>query len=435
MDRRTFVASVVAGGSLELAPLLAAIERVGGADTAPADLGGGKPEDETFWQRVRDQFYVPGDVIYLNNGSLGLSPRPVVEALYRHVLDTEAMRNRTYGDYPWWGYGPSLEIRTKLAGFVGALPEEVALTRNATEGMNTVAVGLDLEPGDEVVLSDQEHPGGRSAWYQRAKRYGIVVREFPLPLPPRSPAEIVASLERALTPRTRVISVSHITTTTGGILPVKEICELARRRSIVTLIDGAHAIGQIPLDLHDLGCDYYAASPHKWLYAPKGTGLLYCRKGMAEKLWAHTATGAWDRRELACERLTNVGTSNYSLLIGLSAAIDFNRQIGTNLVAERGRYLSRTLREMLGRIDGGRILNGPPPELSGAMVKLGLPVAEIGNLANRMWDQHRIWIKTDVAAGPIPPSIRFALPIYIRRSDLERVVDLLRPEIAGLKRA
>jgi selenocysteine lyase/cysteine desulfurase len=213
-------------------------------------------------------------------------------------------------------------------------------------------------------------------------------------------------------------------------LPVKEICALARSRNLISLIDGAHAIGQLPLNMHDLGCDYYATSPHKWLYAPKGTGILYCKKGMAEKLWSHTAGGSWDKPELGCERLTNIGTSNYSLLVGLVAAMELQESLGKDLIADRERYLNKYLREILGESEEGTwFMNGPPPDLSTAMVKAMLPVKKLGDLPKQMWEKHRIWLLTADGNDKLPASIRFSLPIYTRKRDLDRTIAVLREEL------
>lgn len=435
-DRRNFISSLLGLGSLELFSSLEAVAANPQTEIptlqAASALGTGTPDDERFWQKVRELFYVADDVLYLNNGSLGLSHRAVVEAMYRHLLESENSRSRKYGEYPWWGYGPSLEIRQKVASFMGADPDEIALTRNATEGMNTIATGLDLQAGDEVLMSNQEHPGGRSPWYQRAKRYGIVVKEFELPRSPQSTAEILNRLDSAITPRTKVISVSHITTITGGMLPARDIAALARSKNIITLFDGAHAIGQLPLNMHDIGCDYYATSPHKWLFAPKGTGVLYCRKGMAERLWCHTASGTWDQRELGCERLTNIGTSNYSLLVGLVAAMEFQNRLGRDLIADRGRYLNSYLRAELQKIPGTWFMNGPPPDLSTSMVKVALPIQKVGDFPGRMWEKHRIWLQIGDGDGKVPASIRFSLPIYVGKSDLDRTLTLIRSDLLRL---
>lgn len=386
-------------------------------------------EDERYWELFREYFLMPDGVVYLNNGSLGVSPWPVIQAMYGHLLQSEKVEGRKLGEQPWWGYGPSLEYRQRLAAFLGAQVSEVALTRNATEGMNTVGTGLDLNAGDEVLISDQEHPGGKSVWYQRAKRCGIVVREFGVPKPPQSQDEILNRINDAITPRTRVVSISHITTVTGGMLPVQEICRLARDQGIISVIDGAHAIGQVPLDLHDLGCDYYATSPHKWLLAPKGTGILYCREGMAERLWCHTASGTWDKPELGCERLTNIGTSNVTLLEGLVAAMEFHETIGRERLAERMRFLNRFLRQRISAIPGVGFWTGPPPMLSTAMAKVTLPVQKMAPIAERLWQEHKIWLVSEDGNEGSPATIRFSCHAYIRPGDLERCVELLGREM------
>lgn len=394
--------------------------------------GAGRPDDERYWERVRSHFLIPDHISYLNNGSLGVTPKPVIEAMHRHLIETETIGTRKYGDYPWWGYGPSLEIREKLAEFLGAAADELALVRNATEGVNTVAFGLDLKAGDVVLMTDEEHPGGKSAWYQRAKREGIEVRTFRLPRPATSPSEILERLEGALTSRTRVISVSHITTSTGAILPAREISTLARSRGIISLIDGAHAIGQIPLNLQELGCDYYATSPHKWLYAPKGTGLLYCRKGMAARLWSHTASGSWDMRELGAERLGNLGTSNLTLLVGLLAAVDFHQAIGSKNISDRLQYLVGVLRSRFRQeFPAVRFLTGPPPAFSCGMIKLGLAFENVGDLGEKLWTRHNIWVQSgdaDPVLG-IPGSLRISCPVYVRPKDLERLIAALKKEL------
>ncbi len=167
-----------------------------------------------------------------------------------------------------------------MAAFLHISRDELAMLRNATEANNVVCNGLDLKSGDEAILSDQEHPGCRGCWEQKAARHGINIVNVALPAQPDNPDEIVALFERAITPRTKILVFSHITSPTGLILPVKQICAMARAKGLMTHVDGAHAVGQLPLDLHDLGCDFYASSPHKWLMAPKVTGLLICPRGI-----------------------------------------------------------------------------------------------------------------------------------------------------------
>lgn len=418
MNRRQFV-SVMAGAA---------------AMTTVAPRGEAAPNNEKYWEDIRRRhFLVPDDVIYLNNGSLGASPRPVVDAMYKHLLDTESFKDREYAKYPWWGYADTtIEMRTKLAAFLGAGPDEIALTRNATEGMNTVANGLDLEPGDEVLMSDQEHPGGRNPWLLRAKRYSIVVRMFKMPVPPKSPAEILNAVNDAITPRTKVISVSHITTVTGGMLPIKEISTLARDKGIISVIDGAHSMGQLPLNMHDIGCDYFASSPHKWLFAPKGTGVLYCRKGMAEWLWSHTAASNWDKAELGCERLSTIGTSNATLLAGLAASMEFFSKIGPDPVLARHHYLAGYTRDQLSKIPKLWFMSGPPPDLATAMVKVALPTQKFADRGSNIWKAHKVWLTIADGNEQVPASIRFSCPYYILPKQIDKAIDILKRELAAV---
>src|SRR5712692_1889419 len=252
-------------------------------------------DPERYWSELRRQWVLAADHINLNCGSLGCTPLPVLRAMVEHILHAEEYREP---GYPWFGYEESpvlREVRDALAGFLHVKRDELALVRNATEANNVVANGLDLKPGEEVLLTDQEHPGGRCSWEQKAARYGIKLNYVSLPKPPASNEEILELFARAITPATRAVLFSHITSPTGLLLPAKQICQLARERGVLTQVDGAHAIGQIPLDLHDMGCDFYITSPHKWLLAPKGTGTLYIREELLERLWVTTsppATGA-----------------------------------------------------------------------------------------------------------------------------------------------
>jgi selenocysteine lyase/cysteine desulfurase len=285
-----------------------------------------------------------------------------------HLLSAEAFREP---GYPWFGYdeNPRLRaLRDALASFVHCQRDELALVRNATEGNNVVCNGLDLHAGDEVLLTDQEHVGGRCCWEQKAARFGIKLNFVKLPKPPASVDEIVDGFAQALTPRTRVLAFSHITSPTGLLLPARPICELARKRGILTHIDGAHTIGQIPLDLHEIGCDFYAASPHKWLLAPKGTGFLFIREALLERLWAHTASGDWRNYAQKAYRFSNVGTSNLSVMVGFHAALDFFRAIGPERIYARSHTLARQVRERIRKYPALQLCNASHDAFYGGMV-------------------------------------------------------------------
>lgn len=318
--------------------------RAFGRDTPPLPPKELQTTDpEHYWALLRRQWLLAADRINLNCGSVGCTPLPVLNAMIDHVLSAEEYREP---EYPWFGYEENRrlrELRDALASFLHCDRDELALVRNATEGNNIVASGLDLKPGDEVLLTDQEHPGGRCCWEQKAARFGIKLNHVRLPRPPASAEEIVELFTKALTERTRVVFFSHITTVTGLVMPVKAICKLARERGILSHVDGAHSIGQVPLDLHDLGCDFHVSSPHKWLMAPKGTGTLYIRGDLHKQLWAHTASTDWRNHERKAYRFSNVGTSNLSVMVGLKAALDFFQAVGPELIYRR-------IHELAGRV-------------------------------------------------------------------------------------
>src|SRR5437868_6701662 len=335
MDRRNFVlsgAAAAVAATFGISPQALAYlqgEPAGSSPTAPKlPSPNDFPNEELFWPHTRQQFLIPSDEVYLNNGTVGSSPWPVLNAVFDGYRQTEKMDQPDPEDYPIWGYGEWNEFRDPLAKFVGADRDEIALVRNATEANSYIANGLEMKAGDEVLMTDQEHPGGEQPWNLRAKRYGVVVKKVVLPKPPKNAAEIMNLISDGITPRTRVIFVSHITTVTGVVLPVKEICALARSKGIISAIDGAHVTGMMRLDLNDLGCDIYTSSPHKWLQAPKGSGFIFIREEVLDRMWNTIVTAGWDEPQLKAERFQRIGSSNVPLLWGFRAAIELDISIG-----------------------------------------------------------------------------------------------------------
>jgi selenocysteine lyase/cysteine desulfurase len=325
-------------------------------------------DPERYWAELRSQWLLSENHVNLNCGTLGCTPLPVLRAVIEHLLAAETYREP---DYPWFGYEekPILrELRDGLATFLNCDRDELALVRNATEGNNTFCNGLDLNAGDEVLLTDQEHPSGRCCWEQRAARHGLRLRFVTLPEFPASSGEILDRFARALTPGTRVMVFSHISSPTGLILPVRELCDLARERGILTHIDGAHAVGQIPVDLRAIGCDSYTTSTHKWLMAPKGTGILFIREAIQDCLWVNTASSRWRDRDLKAYRFSNLGSSNLSLMVGLKAALDFVQAIGPQRVYDRIHALARSLRHRLAGCRALRLITPEADALYGGLV-------------------------------------------------------------------
>src|SRR6266852_5727603 len=292
VDRRGFLSSfggaAVVGTALNFGGELFA--QLAQAPGQLPDRGLYDSNEEAYWAELRQQFLIPAEEVYLNNGTVGSSPAPVLRAIFDGYTSTEKMDQRDPEDYPIWGYAAWNEFRDPLAAFVGCKRDEIALVRNATEANSYIANGIDMKPGDEVLMTDQEHPGGEQPWQLRAKRYGIVVKKVALPKPVQNSAQVINLFSDAITPRTHVMFFSHITTVTGVVLPTRELCALARSKGILSAVDGAHVTGMMRLNVHDLGCDMYSSSPHNWLQAPKGSGFLYVRDEVIDRVWSTIAT-------------------------------------------------------------------------------------------------------------------------------------------------
>jgi len=379
-------------------------------------------DPDRYWAELRRQWLLAADRVNLNCGSVGCSPLPVLRAMIEHILFAESYRE---APYPWFGYEENArlrDLRDALATFLHCKRDELALVRNATEGNSVVCNGLDLKAGDEVLMTDQEHPGGRCAYEQKAARFGIKLNYVPLPRPPESKEQIVDLFAKAITPRTRVIFFSHITTVTGVILPAKELCALARSKGILSHLDGAHCIGQLPLDMHDIGADFYVTSPHKWLMAPKGTGTLYVREENLEKLWANTVSGEWHNYEMKAYRFSNFGTSNLSVLVGLKAALDFFQTIGAERIYARQHQLASRVRSHVLRYPQLKLANASSDPFFGALVSFEAPTGGLKRVFEQCGARN-----IRIAGGPDTPRnverIRISTNIFTQPTELNAFFD------------
>ena len=416
LDRRRFLAA----GSGLAASLTLPFKLLAQLDTAPAALPDPAlytSDQDAYWAEVRKQFLIRSDVIYLNNGTVGSSPAPVLRAIFDGYTITERMDQPDPEDYPIWGYAAWNDFRDPLAEFVGCKRDELALVRNATEANSYIANGIDLKPGDEVLMTDQEHPGGEQPWQLKARRYGIVVKKVTLPRPPRDGAEVLNLFNDAITPRTRVLFFSHITTVTGVVLPAKEICALARSKGILSAVDGAHVTGMMRLNLHDVGCDLYSSSPHKWLQAPKGSGFLFVRDEVVDRVWNTIATEGWDETRLRAERFQRIGSSNVPSLWGLLAALQFANDIGIDRIEKRHRELCDY---MLAGITkrGAESWTSPDPALRCAIATVNVPPLQRMDLEKWLWQRRNIRIR-----GGEPSKLRLSTPYYLQKKEIDAFLE------------
>lgn len=361
-DRRSLLRWGLAGLAALPAIRRAAASVPAGGDESPELSGFGEREDEPFWEAVRRCFRFDPGVVYLNNGSLGATPVSVLRDLAAFAADLAGSPSEKM----WGPLGARLEtVRKSLAGLVGVAPDDVALTRNTTEGVGTVALGLGLKAGDEVITTDQEHPGGAGAW-QYLESLGIVRTQVALPLPPDSPDLLLERLEQALSPRTRVLALPHVTYGTGHLLPLREIAALARARSALLCVDGAHPPGMLPVDVAALGCDTYASSSHKWLLAPPGTGLLVVRDGARARIAPRLFTGTGFTQS-AARRYDDFGTRNLAEVLAQGSAAEFHRKIGAERAGRRIRSLAAHLRKGLLAVPRAQLLTPAAPGASGGL--------------------------------------------------------------------
>ncbi len=306
-------------------------------------------DDPQYWKKIRDQFPLDKDTVFFNPGTVGAMPRVVVDKMVEHArylsvsVAEWAYKDDNKEEFIS-GYNNLLGIRTKVAALINATAPEIAMTDNVTNGMSYIADGITLQPGDEILTTDQEHGGGRGGWQVKEKRYGVVFKTVAVPKPCHSTGEVYDIIVKAMTPHTKVLMLSHMITGSGAILPVKELCAEASKRGIFTVLDGAQTIGQIKVDVKDIGCDAYLGCFHKWMGAPAGTGFMFVKAQYIKDIWTTIASYRWDNHEDEGFRFTQRGTGNFPVLKGLEASLDFHNEIGPDRVYARIKFLGERLR-------------------------------------------------------------------------------------------
>ena len=372
--------------------------------------------DEAIWDRFRREILLQPGLIYLNTGSVGCVPRSVIDAISGWMAEIEEDPvHKVFGPL---GYQAD-SVRARAAEFLGAKLDELILTENTTSGMNMIAEGIaqSLKPGDEILTTNHEHPGGMICWEYLAKHRGIKIVQVPMPAPAKSKDQIVELVKKHITKKTRVCSFSHVETITGLRMPLAEISEITRPRKILLVCDGAQAPGMLNIDVKALGVDTYASSSHKWLLASKGSGLLYIRKEVQERIQPialSTGYGAYT---------AGSGTRNVAQLLGHGVAIDIHNTIGREAVEKRCKGLSAYLRKRFAEVPGLKLLTATDPELTTGIASFGLTKGKNGEIYDRLHKEFNIVVK--VAAKPEYNALRFSTHIYNTEREIDKTAEAL----------
>jgi isopenicillin-N epimerase len=387
ITRRGFLGQAMTGGAAA-----ALRDTWTGAVRAAAAGAAGRPaetlaSDEDYWREIQQAFTLDRTMINLNNGGVSPSPRVVHEA-YKRYLD---ISNQAPAYYMWQVLEPHVEaVRRQLADEFGCDPEELAITRNASEALQIAQLGIDLAPGDEVVTTNQDYPRMLDTWAQRVRRDRIVLRKVSFPVPPADPADLADRLIGALSTRTKVLHFCHITNLTGQIFPVRDICRAAHARGVRTIVDGAHAFAHFPFKVADLECDVYGTSLHKWLLAPIGTGFLYVRRPLVKTIWPLTPAG--EKLTDDIRKFEEIGTHPAAAHNAIAEALEFHQAIGGARKAARLRFLKNRWARRFESQPCVRVLTSFDPEQACAIGNVSLDGVDHEKLAAHLWTRHRIFV-------------------------------------------
>lgn len=375
--------------------------------------------DEAFWEALRRQFRVTDEFIHLENGYYVLAAEPVLEAFIGHVralnpVSSRYMRTRQFDD--------KAAVRDQLARLLGCPPDELIVTRNTTEALDTVISGLDWKAGDEAVMAEHDYGAMLDMFRQQARRYGVVNRVVSVPLHPKSDEEIVGIYENAITPNTRLLMVCHVVNITGQVLPVRKIADMAHRHGVDVLVDGAHAVGHLEFRLPDLGADYYGSSLHKWLGSPLGAGILHVRKEKIRPLWPVFGDSSFADDDI--RKLNHTGTHPVYTDLAIADALRFQEKIGLARKEARLRYLQTYWTSRV-RNHPGLVVNTPADPLrTGAIANVGVANLKPADLAKVLFERYNIWTVAIDTAGV--RGVRVTPHLFTTTTELDRLVGALK---------
>jgi selenocysteine lyase/cysteine desulfurase len=381
--------------------------------------------DEKFWTAVRDQFVMPKDLTILNAANLCPSSAPVLETLYKMTRDMD--QDPSFENRAKLGDGRE-NTRKLLAEFLRVTPEEVVITRNTSESNNLVSSGIDLKAGDEVLVSSDNHPSNHVAWQEKSKRFGFKVIEVPTPNPHPGFDHYVGAFMNAITARTKVIAVTHLTSTVGDVFPVKDLCRMARERGILTLVDGAQSFGLFDLDLTDMQPDFYSGSAHKWPCGPKENGVLYINKSAQPKIWA-SIFSAYPGRVGVSKTFEGFGQRDEPAMIAFGEALKLQMEIGRAHIEKRSCELTQALIAGLKSIDGVKIWTSPESSRSAAILSFQPGNLDVRKLAAALYEKDRIGCAT--RGGQDRPGLRFSPHFYNTHADVEKTIAAMKKYMAA----
>jgi selenocysteine lyase/cysteine desulfurase len=382
-------------------------------------------QDEDYWSVIQNAYTVNPNIINLNNG--GVSPSPLV--VQRAVERFNELSNEGPSYFMWRILDQGREpLREKLAMLAGALPDEIAINRNSTEALNTVIYGLDLKSGDEVVGTKQDYPNMIQAWRQRAQREGILYKQISFDFPIEDDAQIVKAYEDAITPKTKILHVTHMINWVGQTMPVRKICDMAHAKGIEVIVDGAHSFGLLDFKVPDLGCDYFGTSLHKFLSAPIGSGMLCIKKDKIGKIWPLLCNG--DPHSGDIRKFETLGTRSFPIEQGIGEAINFHEAIGSKRKEERIRYLKNYWASKVKEIPKVKLHTSLKPQYSCAICGVSIDGMPPGELDSALFNQYKIH-----AVGIVWENIscvRVTPHVYTKIADVDKLVKAIE-EIASKK--
>ncbi|MDE0005737.1 MAG: aminotransferase class V-fold PLP-dependent enzyme [Rhodospirillaceae bacterium] len=431
LSRRGFIGSMIAGaaGVAGASTLLAPVQEAEAAplpDLSAAPPGGAAPDDEAYWEGVAAQFMLRDNVIYMNSGTRGLSPVSVHKAQVEAIEAVNSDPNMCWSTYSFAGMD---EIRGKMAAYIGSEVEEIAFTNSTTDGMGLGFMGLELNPGDEILTTNYDYGWVKNMMAFRAKRDGLEFKMVDISDPsfrtPDDPQKVVDAVAAGITSKTRFLTICHINYTDGFVMPVKAICEIARDRGIFTLIDGAQPPGMMKMDMMDLGCDMYAGAGHKYMLAAQHTGFLFVRNDMVDRVHPLVYTGSMNPEWAitGARKLEQRGSSSYSDRVSIGAALDFHNKLGVEAVEARLRYLSHRLSQGLKAIDGVTVYASDDPRMSCALVSFSVKDLDPSFIVGRLWYRSpNIYIRTVGAAGGFR-GVRATLHVMDTADHVDTLID------------